>query len=200
VLPVHAADAVPAAPEREPEGQAGLEQPPNRLVRLGVSNEGQRLEQEEVRRLLLEHLREELDRPFAPRRVDFVGDRERHGAFVASPLVLDRLPRQPDAEPADVHPVRQLCAPGVGTEIDLRRGQDRPRVGGDDVAAGGDVAGMHFADILGSPIQGPRAPELGIRLGLAPPRAKALDLGRDASVEDDAALGGEQLLEVPVRR
>ena len=108
VLPVDAAHAVAAATEREPDRKPGLEHALDDLERLRVADERQRLEQDEVRRIVLEDAREELDRALPLGRVDLLGDRERDRTLVRPALLLDRLPRQPDAEPGDVHPVAEL--------------------------------------------------------------------------------------------
>ena len=63
VLPVDAAHSVSTAAEGQPDRQARLEHPLDCLERLRVADEGQRLEQDQVRRVLLEDPGEELDRP-----------------------------------------------------------------------------------------------------------------------------------------
>ena len=54
VLPEDAAHAVPAAPEGEPDREPGLEQPLDGLVGRRVADESERLEQDQIRRVLLE--------------------------------------------------------------------------------------------------------------------------------------------------
>ena len=107
--------------------------------------------------------------------------------------LANRLPGEAHAEPRDVHPVRRLRG---RARVGRGRGEDRPRVGRDDVAAGGRVPRVHLLDRRRSPVEAPRAPELRVGARLAAQRAEALELGRDAAVQDDRALLREQLLDV----
>jgi hypothetical protein len=61
VLAVDAADAVAAAPEAHPDREPRPEQRLDRLVRQRIANQRQRLEQDQVGRLLVEDPREEIE-------------------------------------------------------------------------------------------------------------------------------------------
>ena len=162
VLSVDAAHAVTAATKREPDREPGLEQALDDLERLRVADERQRLEQDEVRRIVFEDAGEELDRALPLGRVDLLGDRECDRTLARPSLLVDRLPCQPDAEPSDIHPVAELRRAGMGVSVGLGRRQDRPRVGRDHVAAGGDIPFVDLANRLWGTVEGPRAPELGV--------------------------------------
>ena len=62
VLPVDAADAVAAATEADPDGQPGRQQALDRLEGERVADQRQRLEQDQVRRLVLEDARQQVER------------------------------------------------------------------------------------------------------------------------------------------
>ena len=160
VLPEDTAHAVSAAPEGEPDGQPGLEQQLDRLEQLRIAHERERLEQDQVGRLLGEHTGEELERPAATWRVHLLGDCEGDRALVRTASVLDRTSREPDAEPRDVHPVRRLSCSRPRPDLELRCGQDRPGVRRQHVAARVDIALVHVEDGLWRPVERPRAPEL----------------------------------------
>ena len=196
VLPVDAADAVTAATEAHPHGKPGLEQTLDRLERQRVANQGQRLEQDQIGRLILEHPTEEIERSPPAGRVDLFGDRERHSAS-AFPIALPyRLPREPDAEARDVHPVRHLGRARAGAHLDLRGAEDRPRVRRDDVAADVHVSPVHVQHGVRSLVERPRSPEAVVRRPMVSVEGvRPLKLRRDRAVEDHAALLGKQPLE-----
>ena len=62
VLAVDAADAVAAAAERDPDGEAQLEELLDESERLGLADQRERLEQDQVGRLVVEDLREQAGR------------------------------------------------------------------------------------------------------------------------------------------
>ncbi len=62
VLAVDAAHAVAAAAERQPDRQPGLEQELDRLERGGIADQRERLEQDQIGRLVLEDAPKQPDR------------------------------------------------------------------------------------------------------------------------------------------
>ena len=112
VLAVHAADAVAAAAEAEPHGQAGLEDSldaanvsPSRIsdivssrIRSGGSSSNTRAEQRERLQALLD--------------VDVAVDAEGDRAPPARPAFVHGLSGERDARPGDVHPVRRPVPDG----------------------------------------------------------------------------------------
>ncbi len=122
--------------------------------------------------------------------------REGEGHLVLAAGLRDGLAADLDAEARDVHPVQRREVPGA---LGLHLGGEAPGVGRDDVAAVLDVAAVHVAHDVGVVDQRPRAPErlVAPALGVGQP---APELGGDASVEDHAALGLQQLLDAAVRR
>ncbi len=76
VLAVDAADAVPAAPKREPEGKAELDEGRDEIEGVGLADQRERLEQDQVRRLVLEDPRQQAGRAGAAERLRLVGDGE----------------------------------------------------------------------------------------------------------------------------
>jgi hypothetical protein len=190
VLAVDAADAVAAAAEADPDRQPGAEGDLDRGDRL-LAQQRHRLEQEQVGRILLESPREQAQRLQALLALDVAVDAERHRARSRPALGLDRLARNAQPKPRDVHPVRQAagrCAAG----LDLGGGEDRPRVRRDDVAPGGDVRAVDVEHRVGSVVERARAPEAAVAVpqlaGL-----RALELGRVAAVEDHGIAAREQL-------
>ena len=128
--------------------------------------------------------------------VDVAVDREGEGDLVLAPGLLDGLAPDLDAEARDVHPVQRREVPGA---LGLHLGGEAPGVGRDDVAALLDVAAVHVAHDVGVVDERPRAPQrlVAAALGVGQP---APELGGDASVEDHAALGLQQLLDAAIRR
>ena len=169
VLAVDAADAVPAAAEREPDREPGLEQQLDGLEGLGVADRVSVSSSSEVGRLLLEDPREQLDRLAPARRVDLLRDREGDRALAAS------RPASSTAWRASRTPSRATSIQCAGrsrraaAHLELRRGEDRPGVRRDHVAAGGDVRAVHVEHRLRRPVQRPRAPELAASRGLCAP-------------------------------
>ena len=196
VLAEDAAHAVAAAPE------AGPHRDPRRHERLdggqreAVADQGDRLQQDEVGRMVLEGARQQLDELAPGGAVDVAVDREGERDLVLAAGLLDRLAADLDAEARDVHPVQRREVPGA---LGLHLGGQAPGVGRDDVAALLDVGAVHVAHDVGVVDQRPRAPErlVAPALGVGQP---APELGGDASVEDHAALGLQQLLDAAVRR
>ena len=131
--------------------------------------------------------------PRRSRRVRLLGDREGDGAVAAAAGLLDRLARQAHAEPRDVEPLGAAAGAGAVAHLELGGGEDRPRVGRDDVAARGDVRAVHVEHGLRGPVQGPGAPQLGVGVGVP------LQLRGHAAVQDDAPVRRDQLLEAGVR-
>ncbi len=193
VLAEDAADAVQAAPEGEPHREAGLLQQLDGLERLRVADQGQRLEQQQVGRLLLEDPREQLDRASPPRRVRLLRDGERDRALAGPAGLLDRLAGEPHPQPRDVEPLRAAARARPVAHLELGGGEDRPGVRRDHVAARRDVRAVHVEHGLRRPVERPRAPELGVGVGVP------LQLRRHAAVEDDAAVRCDQVLEPGVR-
>ena len=198
VLAVDTADSVSAAAEREPHRQPGLEQQLDRLEGRGVTDQGQRLEQDQVGRGILERARKQRHRLALLGRRDVLGDRERDRTLVGASLVDRGLPRQLHPAAGDVEPVRGVAS---------TRGAAALRVGVERIdhvlveitsQPSGDVPAVNLAHRLGRRVERPGPPQL---LGRPVPvdRMVALELGRDPAVEDDAAIGGEQLLESVVR-
>ena len=98
VLPVDAAQAVPAAAKRQPHGKPGVQQRPDRLQERRP-HDRQRLEQDEVGRFAREQPCEEPDRALALVGVHVAVDRERDRAAILA--LHPRLPLgEPGAAPA----------------------------------------------------------------------------------------------------
>ncbi len=97
-------------------------------------------------------------------------------------------------EARDVDPVAGVAARQPRVPLGLGGRQDRPRRGREDVAAGSEVTAVDVEHGLGRLVERPRAPQR--RIGVA--ARQALHLGLDAPVEDHAAVGGEQRLDMPV--
>ena len=196
VLAEDAAHAVATAPEagphRDPRGHQRLDGGQGELV----ADQGDRLQQDEVGRMVLEGARQQLDELAPGRAVDVAVDREGEGHLVLAARLRDGVAPDLDAQARDVHPVQRREVPGA---LGLHLGGEAPGVGRDDVAAVLDVAAVHVAHDVGVVHQRPRAPERlvapALGVGQPPP-----ELGRDPSVEDHAAFGLQQLLDAAVRR
>ena len=112
VLPEDTAHAVPAAPEGEPDRQPRLEQQLDRLEQLRIAHERQRLEQDQVGRLLGEHAGEQLERArgdlaSSPPRRSRTRPRTRpHGRPPRSHVARAgcRAARCPSSAPPPLHP------------------------------------------------------------------------------------------------
>ena len=196
VLAEDAAHAVAAAAEARPHRDPGGHERLDGGQGEPVADEGDGLQQDEVGRVVLEGARQQLDELAPGRAVDVAVDGEGERDLVLAAGLLDRLAPDLDAEARDVHPVQRREVPGA---LGLHLGGEAPRVGRDDVAALLDVAAVHVAHDVGVVDQRPRAPErlVAPALGVGQP---APELGGDASVEDHAALGLQQLLDAAVRR
>jgi hypothetical protein len=138
VLAVDAAQAVAAAPEGQPHGQADGRQRLDRRVQRGA-DDGEALDDEEVRRLVGQGAAQQPDRLGPVGAVDVGVDREGDRHLALAPLLGHRLAHEPDAPPRELGPARVPAAGG-------RRREQPLGVGGDDVAAGADVV----------PVQGER--------------------------------------------
>ena len=124
VLPVDAAQAVPAAPERQPDRKPGVEQRLDRGEQRRP-HDRERLEQDEIGRLVGEEPREQPDRALALGGVDVAVDRERDRA--AAPRARPRRPpgargaaraaRDPSSAPARVefHSGATPCSSALGS-------------------------------------------------------------------------------------
>ena len=133
----------------------------DRLERERIADEGQRLEQYQIRRLLRERPREQIERALrAPVELTSseIANATAHSSS-RSPS-SHRLAGEPDAEPRDVHPVHELRLSRARAHLRLGGATDRPRVRRDDVAANVDIAAVHVEHRLGRPVQRPGAPEL----------------------------------------
>ena len=193
VLAVDAADAVTAAAERDPDGEAELEELLDEGERLGLADQRERLEQDQVGLLVVEDLREQARRAAPGERLGVLRERERDRA--RSRDLRRGGSREPDAVARDVHPVQQA---GISGPASLRLGKHGPRVRRDDVAARGDVRAMDVEHRLRSAVERPAAPEVVPR---SPRRRRQnpLELGCGAPVEDDAPAVGELLLDPRIR-
>jgi hypothetical protein len=192
VLAVNAADTVTTATEARPHRQPGRHQRLDRRV-CRVAHERERLEQDQVRRLVLERPAEQPDRLLAVGRVDVPVEAERDRHLVPAAGVLRGGPGEPHRTPRDVHPVhRDLALPQPGAAV-AERGRQPPGGGGDHVAAGLGVAAVDRRDLAGAVEQRADAPESVLDV-----RAVARDLDQlapDRPVEQHAGVGGEQPLD-----
>ena len=127
VLAVDPTDTVAAAPEAQPHGQAGREQRLDRLIGRGA-DERQRLDQDQVRRLVLEGAGQQADRVAPVGRVDVAVDAERDRDLIAAAGLLRglRASRTPCAR--DVHPVHRAGRVPGGAELPSRSAVGRPQV------------------------------------------------------------------------
>ncbi len=192
VLAVDAAQAVAAAPEGQPHGQAGRQQALDRRVE-GGREEREGLEQHEVGRLGLvgEHAREEPGRLGRLVGVDVAVEREGDRALAVALELVDGLAGEAQPAAPDVHPVHgRLAVRPQARAVGRHRRGEAPGVGRDDVAAGLDVLAVHAQHGVGALDQRSRAPQRLVErvLGLGGVR----QLGADASVEDHAALLGDR--------
>ena len=113
------------------------------------------------------------------------------------PRLVDRLASEPDAQAGNIHPVERAAAVEQALRLHLRRLQYGPGIGRDDIAPHADVALMHLQHAVGGFIERGRAPEALVGVAIAD-RADAFQLGRDAAVEDDAPLVGDQSLNASI--
>ena len=158
VLAVDAADAVTAAAERDPDGEAELEELPDEGERLGLADQRERLEQDQVGLLVVEDLREQAGRAAAGERLGVLRERERDRA--RSRDLRRSGSREPDAVARDVHPVQQA---GISGPASPRLGEHGPRVRRDDIAARGDVRAMDVEHRFRSAVERPAPPEVVLR-------------------------------------
>ena len=134
VLAEDAAHAVAAAAEADPDRDAGGHQRLDGAERQPVADERDRLEQDEVGRVVLEGARQQLEELAPGRAVDVAVDAERERRLVLAAGLLDRLAADPDAAARDVHPVQRRevarcagaasrrCRPHVLVEITSQPG------------------------------------------------------------------------------
>ena len=140
VLAEDAAHAVAAAAEADPHRDAGLHQRLDRAERQPVADERHRLEQHEVRRVLVEDARQELEHLLARLGVDVAVDAERERRVAGTAGLLDRLAADAQPAPRDVHPVHRrrerglraavLAPSGPTCSSRRRRSRRRGRSGG----------------------------------------------------------------------
>ena len=199
VLAVDPADAVTAAAEGEPDGQPGVDDELDARHRESLPDERHGLHEDEVRRLLGERAEEELERRAAPLAVDVAVHAEGDGARVRPPRLLDRLAGQPHPKPGDVHPVHRRAAPDEAGRLELRGGEDRPRVRRGDVAAHLDVAAVDVQHRVRGVVERPGPPEAAVGIPQLP-GALAPQLGRVAAVEDDGLVVRDQAFDPLVGR
>ena len=107
VLAVDSADSLAAAPEAEPDRQAGVEQRLDRRVG-GAAHERERLEQDQIRPRLLERPRQQPDRLAAIAGVDVAVDAERDRDLALAAGVRSRVTRETDGAAREIHPVDGL--------------------------------------------------------------------------------------------
>jgi hypothetical protein len=195
VLAVYAAHAAAAAAEAEPHRQARAEEVLDGLVRR-VADEREGLEQDEVGRVGLEGAREQADRLRRVRAVDVAVEAEGDGDLPLPARLGDRLAGEAHALARDVHPVdRPRRAPDARRAV-AQGGRQRPRVGGDHVAARLGVASVHGADLGRRVEDRAQAPEVLLALG---PVARDLDeLRARRAVQHDAAVLGDEPHHPPV--
>ena len=155
VLAVDAADAVAAAAERDPDGDPQLEQLLDEGERLGLTNERERFEQDQVGMLVIEDLRQQLCRAAPRERLGILREGECDRAWPR--YLRGRSTSEPDPGARDIHPVQQA---GSTRSSSLRLCEYGPRVCRDDVAARSDVRAVDIENRLGSAVQRPAAPEI----------------------------------------
>ena len=119
VLAEHAADAVPAAAEADPDGDPALHERLDGAERQPVADERHRLEQDEVGRVLVEHARQQLEHLLARLAVDVAVDAEGERRVAGAAGLLDRLAPDAQAAPGDVHPVHRGRERGAGAAVEL---------------------------------------------------------------------------------
>ena len=144
VLAVDAAQAVPAAAEGQPDRKPRVQQRLDRGEQRRP-HDRQRLEQDQIGRLVGEQAREQPDRALALLGVDVAVDRERHGTALVAVALGDRLAGETQPPASEVHPVHRLRRAPVGGHALEEGARQPPGVRRDDVAAGGDVLAVHVA-------------------------------------------------------
>ena len=194
VLPEDTAEAVTAAAEAEPHGQPGGERGLDGGEGL-VADQGHRLEQEQVGRLLLEGAREQLEALEPLGAVHVAVEAERDRAVVRAPELGGGVAGEPDPAAGQLHPVggRRAGRPALA----VHRLLDAPGVRRDHVAADLGVRAVHAGHRARRVEQRPRAPE-GLVALVGPRDLELPQLGRDPAVEDHALVTGQELLDAAV--
>jgi hypothetical protein len=181
---------VPAAPEAKPHGQAGAKKGLDRCVgRAADEREG--LHQQQIGRLVLERAREQPDRLESLGGVDVAIQAERDGAVVRPAAFLRGLAGELHPATGDVHPVQRFGRPADEPPAVPYRGREPPGVGGEQVAAGIDVAAVNLLDLGG--LLDDRADPPQVLLGLRPLAGDVDQLRADCAVEHHAAVAGNQI-------
>ena len=189
VLSVHAAHSVAAATEAKPHRQAGVEESLDGRVRR-TPNQCQRLDQDQVGRVLLERSREQTDRLAAVGGVDVAVDAERDRHLVFPLRFGGRLAGEPNSATREVHPVDRFTRlPQSGLAVP-EGGRETPCVRADHVAPDLDVAAMHRLDVAWVFEDRGQAPQMLFELG--PLAADADQLGAGGTVHDHRLVGRDQ--------
>ena len=119
MLAVDAANTVPAAPEREPDRQSQFEEAFDEGEGVRLADERERLEEQEVGRLVCEDPLEKLRRSVAGERLGLLGDGEGNRAGAGHGL-RRRSPRKPDTRSGDIHPVHEPHLMGIAARARRR--------------------------------------------------------------------------------
>ena len=189
-------NTVPTPPEANPHRQTRFQHRSTVGSQLSGSHQRQRLQQDEVRWLVLEDAG---DAPTCllpragPRRV-----RLKATAQWSAGRPPGCLPGETDAR--RTRPSSGPAPSGSRPTGRPRRagGDEPPGVGGDDVASGRDVATVHVEDWHTARHEGARAPQP-LLLG-GPADGAAGQLGRGPAVQDHTALGEQRVGDRRVRR
>ena len=199
VLAEHPADAVPAAPEREPDRETRSRGAARRSRTISGSRTSVSVSSRiEIGRLLREHAARAARacRGAASELTSSeIANATAHSSDAAA--LLDRAAREPDAQARDVHPVRSLPAARA-----LRAARARGRTGSTRYPSRSRCSPRRRSSggRRGRPAAPGRAPTCPRAPGRAStPAPRRCELGGDAAVEHDAALRGEHLLELAVR-
>ena len=132
--------------------------------------------------------------PFQLQRAfDVAVEAEADGAMLATFRFIDRLARQPGAEPSNVHPVPYVKVRCYLLSFHLRGVKYRPGHRRDDVAAGLKVASVYVQCCIRLVIQRPGAPQVCIAhtMGTLP---QSLELSGNTAIENYALVRGDQFL------
>ena len=195
VLAVDAAYAVAAAAEAEPHGQAGAEQGLDGRVRR-AAHERQRLDQDQVGRVVLERPREQPDRLAAIGGIDVAVDAERDRDLVGPTGFGRGFAGEANAATREVHPVDRLARLPQLLAAVAQCGGDAPGVGADHVAPDVDIAAMDGLDVGRGFEDRGQAPQMVLELG--PLAGDADQLGAGGAVHDHRVVGGDQPAEAGI--